>query len=68
MRFIPPQYGSRNREREVVYGLIKPTIVHVLLLRKTRAIPKFALCKRRSVLRTQFYRAGSSQEAAAWRE
>jgi hypothetical protein len=32
MPLIPPQYGNRNRERKVVYGLIKLTALTRLLL------------------------------------
>jgi hypothetical protein len=68
MRFIPPQYGSRNRERKLVYGLIKPTSVHVLFALKTMRIPQFTAPERRSVLRTLFPAVGSSEEEAVWRE
>lgn len=68
MRFIPPQYGSRNRERKLVHGLIKPTSVHVLFAWKTTTILQFTARERRSVLRTLFPAVGSSEEEAVWRE
>jgi hypothetical protein len=68
MRFIPPQYGNRHRERKLVYGLIKPTSAHVLFAWKTTRILQFIAHERRSVLRTLFPAEGSSEEEAVWRE